>query len=597
MKKLLSAVMAFIMACVIFIPHFKSLAADSQLKIINVNTEQTGDYGYIDYRFIDSEGNAINSPKNVQPPSKAKTYSLKNRSLIPSSYDAREKNCITDVKYQGVSGNCWAFSVASLLETDAIIQGFDDIETADYSEAHFSWFTAMSLTDNTEDSTYGDGKNSDAPFVTGGNWVLSAASLARWVGMAEDADYPFYPDDLSKMGNYSEENRYDRGSGTIIKSAEAMLDANDSKKWIMEHGSITAAFFYDDNCFNPATGAYYYNTGTTLNHQIVVVGWDDNYSKDNFLSAPAANGAWLCKNSWSERWGNDGYFWISYYDTSLQYFAGFTAQSADAYDKNYTYNGACYENYMQYEGAVTLANVFKSSECEKLGAISTYTINQGTTVTVSIYTNLPSDYSKPSDGTLALTFEEYIERDGYHTIELPEKVTIKPNSNFAVAVKLESDDGIVYFPAEIDGQVTNAYSSNPKESYINLTNSNNYWKEASAYGLCNIFVQAFTKISHDFITETTASDCVNAGSEKTVCSLCGFVSNEKIFPLAEHQFTDWSDYESDFLTGRMVKSRGCIVCGTTESFSYADGGKVVMLEDFLQMIFNKIFEFIRTVFK
>lgn len=597
MKKLFSIVLALIFLCLIFTPHLESLAADLQFEIISVKAEQTGDFGYIDYRFIDSNGNTINSPKNVQPPSQVKTYTLRNRSAIPSAYDSRENGHITNVKYQGISGNCWAFSVASSLESDAIIQGFDDIETADYSEAHFSWFTSMNLTENTNDPTYGDGKNSDEPFVTGGNWLLSAASLARWVGMAEDEDYPFYPDDLSKMGNYSEENRYDRGSGTIIKSAEAMLNANDAKQWIMEHGSVTAAFFYEDGCFNSSTGAYYYNTGTTLNHQIVVAGWDDNYSSDNFLTAPEGNGAWLCKNSWSEQWGNDGYFWISYYDTSLQYFAGFTAQSADTYDKNYTYNGACYENYMQYEGAVTLANVFKASECEKLGAVSTYTINQRTTVTVSIYTDLPSDYSKPSDGTLALTFEEYIERDGYHTIELPEKVTIKPNSIFAVAVKLESDDGIVYFPAEIDGQVTNAYSSKAKESYINLTSNNNYWKEASSYGLCNMFVQAFTKISHDFITETTASGCVNAGSEKTVCALCGFVLSETTLPLAKHQFTDWSDYEKDLLSDRMIKSRVCTVCGNTERESFVSGGRVLLLPDFLQLIFDRIFEFLRTAFK
>ena len=50
------------------------------------------------------------------------------------------------------------------------------------------------------------------------------------------------------------------------------------------------------------------------NHAICVVGWDDNYSKDNFNSKPAGDGAFLIKNSWGS---TQSYFYISYYDTVL----------------------------------------------------------------------------------------------------------------------------------------------------------------------------------------------------------------------------------------------------------------------------------------
>ncbi len=70
------------------------------------------------------------------------------------------------------------------------------------------------------------------------------------------------------------------------------------------------------NYYNPKTGAFYSRENKTGH----VVGWDDNYPRENFNSnfRPAANGAWIAKDNKGEKHGNQGYIWISYEDTSVR---------------------------------------------------------------------------------------------------------------------------------------------------------------------------------------------------------------------------------------------------------------------------------------
>lgn len=71
---------------------------------------------------------------------------------------------------------------------------------------------------------------------------------------------------------------------------------------------------------------------------MVIVGWDDNYPKENFKIQPKKkNGAFICKNSFGTDFGEEGYFYIAYEDvyvgTQTMVYSGI--EDNDNYDKIY----------------------------------------------------------------------------------------------------------------------------------------------------------------------------------------------------------------------------------------------------------------------
>ena len=93
------------------------------------------------------------------------------------------------------------------------------------------------------------------------------------------------------------------------------------KTHIMNYGSIFAAIYATDNP-NHYIGEKSNDKNKLLDHTISIVGWDDNYSKENFKTPegyiPEEDGAYIVLNSWGADWGYDGYFYISYEDQNVE---------------------------------------------------------------------------------------------------------------------------------------------------------------------------------------------------------------------------------------------------------------------------------------
>ena len=89
----------------------------------------------------------------------------------------------------------------------------------------------------------------------------------------------------------------------------------------MKNGSLYAGINSRDLVYSSKAGKYVVNSrNTNSDHAISIIGWDDNFSKENFPSycQPKNNGAYIAVNSWKNSWGSDSIFYISYEDYNVE---------------------------------------------------------------------------------------------------------------------------------------------------------------------------------------------------------------------------------------------------------------------------------------
>lgn len=448
------------------------------------------------YIFTDESGNEVDFSAALSGERQKKHSVRKRGAVIPSAYNAVEENIVTGIKNQGVTGCCWAFGALKSLETSSIRKGILEKDRTDFSENHLSWYSYKGITEVWHPLGK-DGRkvfDDEGIYDQGGNFYTATATLANWWGAADEQDAPFLADtygDVADMTDnmLSADESFRTESIVHLANMERYDDADisEKKRAVMENGSINVSLYFADDNVKELDGKYsmYQDVydGSRANHVVTIVGWDDSFS-DFESRPPEGNGAWLVANSYGSEWGEEGYFWVSYYDASLCEFVSFDADYKDNYDTNFGYDGVGYESILSSGEDVSFANVFTNtgSVPQKISAAAFYTVQDGQEYEVSINRRLKT--KNPADGVPVnvCTTKGTIEYNGYHTVPLNEGIIIAPGESFSVIVTFFCSDNYVYIP--IEG--TNSYEkecsfgSLPNQSFL-YNSYENKWMDATSY--------------------------------------------------------------------------------------------------------------------
>lgn len=136
----------------------------------------------------------------------------------------------------------------------------------------------------------------------GGSYIMSVAYLTSWAGPVLEQDDPYgdgrSPDDLTAVCHVQEVRM------PAAKDYEAI------KQTVYLYGGVESSLYMDFD--DPTQDSAYYSreyssygyTGEeAANHDVVIIGWDDDYPSENFTRAVAGDGAFICQNSWGEASG------------------------------------------------------------------------------------------------------------------------------------------------------------------------------------------------------------------------------------------------------------------------------------------------------
>jgi C1A family cysteine protease len=448
---------------------------------------------------------------------------------IPSKYDSRNvdgKCYITELEDQGYSYLCWSFATMAAMESD-ILKHHDSIsyEDIDLSEKHLAYYNMHRCTGSLNgyiDDDYRElinAENKDDAWVfdydtnyiaMGGVTDFCISLLTAWKGpVAEegtDAFTSIYGDKYLFKDNTEPPSDGYRSDYHVQEVSELIPNRGNMdlvKQLILEHGAVTASVNADNIYWSDHGKNLYSSFGSgevpPANHEIVIVGWDDDYDAKKFVTDPRENGAWICRNSWGPHSGDGGYFCLSYFDdtTSMNNVAAYSValkDEKDWYDNNYQVSGflgnvvSALDDSKNYVTAYSEAKnpygvLYSASSDELLKAVGFMSLETYRQYQVDIFTDPQKDESgsilveslkDPACSTLVSNIS-----GGYHTYELSKPVSLDKDEEFFVLVRPVTAGRLVYEQAadnvgeanydewnNLTGNVRNNYEASGRSYYI-----------------------------------------------------------------------------------------------------------------------------------
>lgn len=548
-KIMCSVFLAVVMiaAALYSLPGEAAVNSDKILEEIAEQTQNDNNYAF-DYR--EKEGDGFEADGSNDYP---ESFDLRN---VDTDGDGQgDTSYVTPVKFQNPFGSCWAFAAVAAAETSILgtpnLQSKNlNAETMNLSEKHLAWFLMQPIDDKDnpqygEGGVFGDGeKDKDATrYDAGGIPIYATSMFSSGIGpVFEHSDNPaseaLFGDCLEYHGKnkkietsedgtpycYSADDDWSIDSSlrfyqsfrlkeTYQLPSPAMVSDHFKasaiaamKEQLMNKRALEIGYCADSSMPVDADNkekatryisdkwAHYTFDDGTASHAVTVVGWDDNYPKENFthkiapykdengddviiddeeaarLTTPKHNGAWLVKNSWGSGteefpnngggdWGipvekrdkdgnvvigedgnpvmvGSGYFWLSYEDKSL------FDPEALAFDKKndkeynvfqHDYMPVSYIRSAAIEEKLSTSNVFVADVSIKINEITCQTTTPNTKVHYELYA-LNDNFANPLDGEKLYETDAVYSYGGFHRQDIDKDCVIAKGKKFSVVV-------------------------------------------------------------------------------------------------------------------------------------------------------------------
>lgn len=389
---------------------------------------------------------------------------------LPEIYDYRQVGRTIPVRDQGRYGTCWAFASLTALETSLMPE-----EQLDFSRDHLNFQNPYLL--STEE---------------GGSYIMSVAYLTSWQGPVLEEDDP-YGDNVTSEGL------------TAVKHVQEVRipdykDFQAIKQTVYLHGGVESSLYVDfmnsqenSDYFERGNSSYCYNGTEPPNHDIVIIGWDDTYPAENFKVEVPGDGAFICQNSWGTSFGEEGIFYVSYYDTNIgSYSVAYTkVEDTDNYDVLYQSDLCGWSGQIGYNSDTgCFANVYESSGHEELEAVGFYATGADTEYYLAV---IPEFQDEESLKDPEYVQGGYLQYTGYYTVDLETPVQLKAGQRFAIVVRIKTPDSTFPIAAEFAlSEFGEAMDLSDGEGYI--SSNGKKWERVEDTQNSNLCLKAYTRI-------------------------------------------------------------------------------------------------------
>lgn len=418
-----------------------------------------------------------------------------------TSYSLRDLGYTTSVKDQGSTNGCWAFSLVSAAETGLIrnepelaksmLKAGEELTDLDLSEIHTLNYYYNNQADplgnagaskiEWSDNGYSD---TEKEYLNRGA-IMSSFAIFQSLGKTsvedkyyldrltdkEDAFYSINTlhnniKNLTEDDEHKNDIKYKATDIVVVDRSDFVSGTTGDiafhkamRKYIKEYGSVQLAMsntslvvkrdINDKNDTSKWSSVAQVGNG----HAVHVVGYDDNFPKENFASSngktPASDGALLIKNSYGASEFDSGYFWLSYEHAvaSSYQFAAYRFEKKEENENFYYYDsGLADSSYEKYYNVSGYGNKFLiKNQTEKINAVSIYQTPGTKPFKGKISVYRLSDTTVASR-TLLYTSDDYITiTGGNNYIKLDKDIYASENEYIFVCIEnIIADSGVKF---------------------------------------------------------------------------------------------------------------------------------------------------------